>query len=66
MAEQMIALSKVREIVEIERARYLRLAEALFGNEATRYSASAVMSFTAGELRDVLDKIAAAAEAPHA
>lgn len=66
MAEKMIALSKVREIVEVERAQYLRLAKALASTDVPRYSASAVMSFTAGELAEVLDKIAAAAEAPHA
>lgn len=65
MAEQMIALSKVREIVEAERAIYDEWAK--YGPvEGPKFSPKALYRMLADQCADILAKIDAAAEAPHA
>lgn len=65
MAKQMIALSKVREIVEVERAIYDEWAK--YGPiKGPKFSPKALYRMLADQCADILAKIEAAAEVPHA
>ena len=65
MAEQMIALSKVREIVEAERAIYDKWAT--YGPvDWPKFSSKAIYRLLADQCADIIAKIEAAVEAPHA